>query len=88
MNRESRPSGAKTRRSNARFTTSSAASPAVSTTSSVNATGKLTVSGETTSASMAAVNTAALMANTRHSSGIALAYERGPATGAGESCTA
>jgi hypothetical protein len=70
MNPVSRLSGPNARRNSTRFSASIAASPAARTTTSVSATGKLTVAGDSTSTSVAATSTAAFVANTLHSSGI------------------
>ena len=64
----SRPSGRNVRLNSARFRTSMATRPPPRATSSTSAIGKLTVSGDTTSTSVASTSTAALVPNTRHSS--------------------
>ena len=79
MSAVSRPSGANARRSSTRSNTSITASPAAMTTASVGAIGNDTVTGESTSTSVATTSTAALVANTLQSKVMALsAYGRDP----------
>ena len=78
MNAVSRPNGANARRSNTKSSASITASPPATTTASVSAIGNDTVTGDSTSTSVATTSTAALVANTLHSNVIAAPSLRKP----------